>query len=195
MHAAWAWACTHGRLVTCSAHVLRVLPCSFRYVWPDTSALRLRLLSCFVLVLSERVVNLAVPLLYKLMVGAELQHTAGGVNHACMRWVGHMQSALCTINSSKQHEGHVPTWSPSTMLEFGLWTLTVQVDKLSQVSALQQLHAAVASLLLANGEQPAGELASSLVQLVVQVGGVNVRQHYSRTRLRGSYKSKSGWCK
>jgi len=41
---------------------------SFKYVLPQTRALRLRLAGCFLLVALERCVNLAVPLLYKHMV-------------------------------------------------------------------------------------------------------------------------------
>lgn len=41
---------------------------AFRYVWPDSTSLRLRLGVCFVLVLLERGVNLAVPIFYKNMV-------------------------------------------------------------------------------------------------------------------------------
>ncbi|KXZ43254.1 hypothetical protein GPECTOR_96g720 [Gonium pectorale] len=41
---------------------------AFRYVWPDSRPLQLRLVACFGLVLAERCVNLAVPVLYKHMV-------------------------------------------------------------------------------------------------------------------------------
>ncbi|KAG2448895.1 hypothetical protein HYH02_006243 [Chlamydomonas schloesseri] len=41
---------------------------AFRYVWPESRPLQLRLVACFVLVLAERCVNLAVPVLYKHMV-------------------------------------------------------------------------------------------------------------------------------
>ncbi len=41
---------------------------AFKYVWPESRALRLRLVACFVLVIGERCVNLAVPVLYKNMV-------------------------------------------------------------------------------------------------------------------------------
>ncbi|KAG2501077.1 hypothetical protein HYH03_000896 [Edaphochlamys debaryana] len=41
---------------------------AFRYVWPESRPLRLRLVACFVLVMGERCVNLAVPVLYKNMV-------------------------------------------------------------------------------------------------------------------------------
>ncbi|GIL72034.1 hypothetical protein Vretimale_559 [Volvox reticuliferus] len=41
---------------------------AFRYVWPESRPLRLRLVACFMLVLAERCVNLAVPVLYKNMV-------------------------------------------------------------------------------------------------------------------------------
>lgn len=41
---------------------------AFRYVWPESHPLQLRLVACFLLVLAERCVNLAVPVLYKHMV-------------------------------------------------------------------------------------------------------------------------------
>jgi len=43
---------------------------AFRYVWPSTGVLRARLLACFVLVMIERCINLAVPILFKNMVEA-----------------------------------------------------------------------------------------------------------------------------
>ncbi|KAI8474748.1 MAG: ABC transporter type 1, transmembrane domain-containing protein [Monoraphidium minutum] len=43
---------------------------AFRYVWPSAGMLRARLLACFVLVMIERGVNLAVPILFKNMVEA-----------------------------------------------------------------------------------------------------------------------------
>ncbi|GLC34551.1 hypothetical protein PLESTB_001249100 [Pleodorina starrii] len=48
---------------------------AFRYVWPESRPLRLRLVACFMLVMAERCVNLAVPVLYKNMVD-ELSGTA-----------------------------------------------------------------------------------------------------------------------
>ncbi|EFJ52475.1 hypothetical protein VOLCADRAFT_86609 [Volvox carteri f. nagariensis] len=48
---------------------------AFRYMWPESRPLRLRLVACFMLVLAERCVNLAVPVLYKHMVD-ELSGTA-----------------------------------------------------------------------------------------------------------------------
>lgn len=41
---------------------------AFQYVWPTSGALKARLMACFVLVLIERGVNLAVPILFKKMV-------------------------------------------------------------------------------------------------------------------------------
>ncbi|GLI64082.1 hypothetical protein VaNZ11_007251, partial [Volvox africanus] len=41
---------------------------AFLYVWPENRPLRLRLVACFMLVMAERCVNLAVPVLYKNMV-------------------------------------------------------------------------------------------------------------------------------
>jgi hypothetical protein len=41
---------------------------AFRYVWPSAGLLRVRLLACFTLVMVERGINLAVPILFKNMV-------------------------------------------------------------------------------------------------------------------------------
>jgi ATP-binding cassette subfamily B (MDR/TAP) protein 6 len=41
---------------------------AFRYVWPAAGLLRVRLLACFGLVMVERGINLAVPILFKQMV-------------------------------------------------------------------------------------------------------------------------------
>lgn len=41
---------------------------AFRYVWPSAPSLRFRLFICFILVMLERGVNLAVPIFYKRMV-------------------------------------------------------------------------------------------------------------------------------
>jgi hypothetical protein len=41
---------------------------AFHFVWPDTGMLRVRVLACFVLVMAERVINLAAPIAFKHMV-------------------------------------------------------------------------------------------------------------------------------
>lgn len=54
----------HGRTFTRMQRAIR----AFAYVWPQSPTLRARLVGCFVLVIAERGVNLAVPVLYKSMV-------------------------------------------------------------------------------------------------------------------------------
>ena len=41
---------------------------AFHYVWPSEATLKLRLMLCLLLVLSERVINLAAPIAFKNMV-------------------------------------------------------------------------------------------------------------------------------
>src|SRR5689334_10586500 len=47
---------------------LRMAASAFHYVWPAEGTLRVRLMLCMLLVLSERVINLAAPIAFKHMV-------------------------------------------------------------------------------------------------------------------------------